>query len=73
MSLVDFDYVDDNTGYTIYKQCFSKYLTKYRKAPEYRSPELDSELSKLATKTEAVFAFLVEQGTIYGFNGSFQL
>ena len=55
MEQVNFGYVDDD-GFTIYRQCFSKYI---RSRFELKKPK--SEWSQMVTKTEAVFDLLVKQ------------
>ena len=62
MEKVDFSYVG-KYGFTIYKACFQEYLIAryYFKRPE-------AVWSKVVTKMENVFEYLVEQGTKHGFN-----
>jgi len=62
MDEVDFGYVDKD-GYTIYRQCFDRYLDA---RSTLKRPE--AEWKKLVSKTEIVFDFLVEEGNKRGFN-----
>ena len=67
MSQVDFgDVFQDpritNSEITIYLACFQRYLTALRLDGQ------TADLSKLVSKIETIFEFLVEQGNINGFN-----
>ena len=62
MDEVDFGYVGRN-GFTIYRSCFQKYI---HARFELRRPK--AEWSKIVSKTETVFEYLVDQGTQYGFD-----
>ena len=62
MDQVDFDYVGDE-GFTIYRQCFEKYL---RSRFVLKRPE--SEWSKITTETEDLFENLVAIGIKNGYD-----
>ena len=62
MDRVDFGYVGDD-GFTIYRQCFEKYL---RSRFVLKKPE--SEWSKIGTETEDLFENLVAMGIKNGYD-----
>ena len=62
MQKVDFGHITID-GVTIFRACFHKYLKA-----RFILKKLKNEWSKLISKTEKVFFFLVEQGNKNGYN-----
>ena len=67
MENVNFGFIENFAGntqeMTIYRRCFNQYLNA-----RYSLKLPEAEWSKLVTKTETVFFFLVEQGIKNGYN-----